>query len=162
MDVKSEGDPLAFEAKSEVKTEAKSESSGPSGKSIQNSTGSTSTSITTTNSSSATTNNGKSMLNMASSSASSNAGSSNAGDEPELADVTPKKSVTPSLALSEVKTEPAKKPPPRTEPHVDPVNGIVQPAVVPPSSRPGRITNQLLYLKNNVIKGMAKLKLTFL
>ena len=50
----------------------------------------------------------------------------------------------------EVKVERA---PPRIEPHVEPVNGIVQPAVVPPASRPGRITNQLVYLKNVVLKG---------
>ena len=45
------------------------------------------------------------------------------------------------------------RPPPRNEPHVEPVNGIVQPPVVPPASRPGRITNQLQYLKNVVLKG---------
>ena len=51
----------------------------------------------------------------------------------------------------EIKVE---RPPPRIEPHVEPVNGIVRPPVVPPAQRPGRITNQLLYLKNNVVKGM--------
>ena len=39
------------------------------------------------------------------------------------------------------------------EPHVEPVNGIAQPVVNPPSNRPGRVTNQLMYLKNTVIKG---------
>ncbi len=45
---------------------------------------------------------------------------------------------------------------PRQEPHVEPVNGVVQPPVVPPPSRPGRMTNQLLYLKNTVMKGVLK------
>ena len=44
-------------------------------------------------------------------------------------------------------------PPARNEPHVEPVNGIVHPPVVPPPNRPGRLTNQLAYLKNTVIKG---------
>ena len=50
----------------------------------------------------------------------------------------------------EVKVERA---PPRNEPHVEPINGVVQPGVVPPASRQGRITNQLVYLKNVVLKG---------
>ena len=41
----------------------------------------------------------------------------------------------------------------RIEPHVEPVNGVVQPPVVPPLNRPGRITNQLHYLKTTIIKG---------
>ena len=41
----------------------------------------------------------------------------------------------------------------RIEPHVEPVNGIVQPPVYPPPNRPGRITNQLHYLKTTIIKG---------
>ena len=41
----------------------------------------------------------------------------------------------------------------RIEPHVEPVNGVVQPPVVPPPNRPGRITNQLHYLKTTIIKG---------
>ena len=41
----------------------------------------------------------------------------------------------------------------RIEPHVEPVNGVVQPPVVPPVNRPGRITNQLHYLKTTIIKG---------
>ncbi len=44
-------------------------------------------------------------------------------------------------------------PPPRLEPHVEPVGGIVQPPVTAPPNRPGRVTNQLQYLKNTVIKG---------
>ena len=42
----------------------------------------------------------------------------------------------------------------RIEPHVEPVNGVVQPPVFPPPNRPGRITNQLHYLKTTIIKGM--------
>jgi len=60
---------------------------------------------------------------------------------------------TSTAGNAEVKVE---RPPPRNEPHVEPVNGIVQPAVIPPASRPGRITNQLVYLKNVVMKGMFK------
>ena len=41
----------------------------------------------------------------------------------------------------------------RIEPHVEPVNGVVQPPVYPPPNRPGRITNQLHYLKTTIIKG---------
>ena len=41
----------------------------------------------------------------------------------------------------------------RIEPHVEPVNGVVQPPVFPPPNRPGRITNQLHYLKTTIIKG---------
>ena len=52
---------------------------------------------------------------------------------------------------AEIKVERA---PPRDEPHIEPVNGVVQPPTQPPASRPGRITNQLLYLKNQLIKGM--------
>ena len=59
----------------------------------------------------------------------------------------------------EVKVE---RPPPRNEPHVEPVNGIVQPAVIPPASRPGRITNQLVYLKNVVMKGKIVFLFNFL
>ena len=58
--------------------------------------------------------------------------------------------LTENKPASDVKVE---RPPPRNEPHVEPVNGVVQPRVNPPSSRPGRITNQLLYLKNQVVKG---------
>lgn len=43
-------------------------------------------------------------------------------------------------------------PPPRYEPVVEPINGIVQPPVVPPQDRPGRNTNQLQYLIKTVMK----------
>lgn len=68
------------------------------------------------------------------------------------------KKTTPSVTTA-AKVE---RPPPRCEPHVEPVNGIVYPPTVPPASRPGRITNQLLYLKNNIVKGMSILFLKYL
>ncbi|XP_024080312.1 bromodomain-containing protein 3-like isoform X2 [Cimex lectularius] len=37
-------------------------------------------------------------------------------------------------------------PPPREEPHIEPVNGVVQPPVIPPPHRPGRVTNQLQFI----------------
>eukprot|EP00095_Tigriopus_kingsejongensis_P011462 maker-scaffold1042_size67897-snap-gene-0.10 protein:Tk11462 transcript:maker-scaffold1042_size67897-snap-gene-0.10-mRNA-1 annotation:"low quality protein: bromodomain-containing protein 2-like" len=46
--------------------------------------------------------------------------------------------------------------PPRQEPRLEPIHGMVQPPVHPPPSRPGRVTNQLQFLKNVVIKGMWK------
>ena len=49
----------------------------------------------------------------------------------------------------------------RNEPHVEPVNGVVQPPVVPPPSRPGRSTNQLLFIKNNIIKAVMKHKMAW-
>ncbi|XP_031780374.1 bromodomain-containing protein 3 isoform X9 [Nasonia vitripennis] len=51
---------------------------------------------------------------------------------------------------------PAKEPPPREEPPVEPVNGIVQPPVVPPPNRPGRVTNQLQFLQKGVLKPLWK------
>lgn len=48
------------------------------------------------------------------------------------------------------------KTPPRIEVRVEPVNGIVQPIVKPPSERPGRITNQLHYLSKTVMKAVWK------
>lgn len=45
-----------------------------------------------------------------------------------------------------------KEPKPRIEPVVEPVNGIVQPPVVPPPERPGRVTNQLQFLNKTVMK----------
>ncbi|XP_025990281.1 bromodomain-containing protein 4 isoform X7 [Solenopsis invicta] len=51
---------------------------------------------------------------------------------------------------------PAKEPPPRDEPPLEPVNGIVQPPVVPPPNRPGRITNQLQFLQKGVLKPVWK------
>ncbi|XP_055604786.1 homeotic protein female sterile-like [Uranotaenia lowii] len=47
-------------------------------------------------------------------------------------------------------------PPPRNEPVVEPVNGIVQPPVVPPPDRPGRLTNQLHFLLKTVMKAVWK------
>ncbi|XP_050331800.1 homeotic protein female sterile isoform X2 [Bactrocera neohumeralis] len=47
-------------------------------------------------------------------------------------------------------------PPPRDEPYVEPVNGIVQPPTVPPPDRPGRNTNQLQYLIKTVMKAIWK------
>ena len=46
----------------------------------------------------------------------------------------------------------AREPPPREEPPLEPVNGVVQPPVVPPPNRPGRNTNQLQYLQKGVLK----------
>lgn len=39
---------------------------------------------------------------------------------------------------------------------MEPVNGIVQPPVVPPPNRPGRITNQLQFLQKGVLKPVWK------
>ncbi|KAH8338291.1 hypothetical protein KR074_007241, partial [Drosophila pseudoananassae] len=39
-------------------------------------------------------------------------------------------------------------PPPRNEPYIHPVNGIVQPPVIPPPNRPGRRTNVLEDIKS--------------
>jgi len=63
-----------------------------------------------------------------------------------------------SMTTSDVVTKMDREqtPPPRIEPHVDPVNGVVQPPVYPPPNRPGRITNQLHYLKTTIIKAMIK------
>jgi hypothetical protein len=47
-------------------------------------------------------------------------------------------------------------PPPREEPYIEPVAGIVQPPVVPPPHRPGRNTNQLQYIAKNVLKAVWK------
>ncbi|TRY80396.1 hypothetical protein TCAL_04716 [Tigriopus californicus] len=44
----------------------------------------------------------------------------------------------------------------RLEPKLEPVNGVVQPRVHPPPHRPGRVTNQLQFMKNVVMKGMWK------
>jgi hypothetical protein len=48
----------------------------------------------------------------------------------------------------------AKEPPPRNDPTVEPVNGIVQPVVVPSPDRPGRNTNQLHFLAKTVMKAV--------
>ncbi|KAL0112328.1 hypothetical protein PUN28_011984 [Cardiocondyla obscurior] len=62
---------------------------------------------------------------------------------------------TPGKA-STTPASPAKEPPPRDEPPLEPVNGIVQPPVVPPPNRPGRITNQLQFLQKGVLKPVWK------
>ncbi|XP_031333781.1 bromodomain-containing protein 3-like isoform X3 [Photinus pyralis] len=49
-----------------------------------------------------------------------------------------------------------KEPPPRVEQQVDPVNGVVQPPVHPPPSRPGRNTNQLQFLFKTVYSAVWK------
>ncbi|XP_060876785.1 bromodomain-containing protein 3-like isoform X5 [Metopolophium dirhodum] len=46
--------------------------------------------------------------------------------------------------------------PPRNEPYIEPVNGIVQPPVVPPPNRPGRLTNKLNFLQKTVMKALWK------
>ncbi|XP_011296450.2 homeotic protein female sterile isoform X2 [Musca domestica] len=50
----------------------------------------------------------------------------------------------------------SQEPPPRIEPYVEPVNGVVQPPIVPPPDRPGRNTNQLQYLMKTVMKTIWK------
>lgn len=50
----------------------------------------------------------------------------------------------------------SQEPPPRNEPYVEPVNGIVQPPTVPPPERPGRNTNQLQFLIKTVMKAIWK------
>ncbi|XP_044728855.1 bromodomain-containing protein 2-like isoform X2 [Chrysoperla carnea] len=49
-----------------------------------------------------------------------------------------------------------KEPPPRMDPPVEPVNGVVQPMVTPAPDRPGRVTNQLQFLQKNVLKAVWK------
>lgn len=39
---------------------------------------------------------------------------------------------------------------------MEPVNGVVQPAVHPPPDRPGRVTNQLQFLQKTVLKAVYK------
>ncbi|XP_072386839.1 homeotic protein female sterile-like isoform X1 [Diabrotica undecimpunctata] len=46
--------------------------------------------------------------------------------------------------------------PPRNEPPVEPVNGVVQPPVHPPPESPGRVTNQLQFLQKTVLKAVWK------
>lgn len=53
-------------------------------------------------------------------------------------------STIPSIQLEEE--------PPRQEP----INGIVQPPIIPPSNRPGRLTNQLRFIQKSVIKPLWK------
>ena len=57
--------------------------------------------------------------------------------------------------VSAPSNEPAP-PPPREEEHIEPVNGIVQPPVMPPHDRPGRQTNQLQYIQKQVMKTIWK------
>ncbi|XP_017782486.1 PREDICTED: bromodomain-containing protein 2-like isoform X4 [Nicrophorus vespilloides] len=49
-----------------------------------------------------------------------------------------------------------KEPSPRVDEPVEPVNGIVQPKITPPLSRPGRVTNQLQFLQKTVFKAVWK------
>lgn len=49
-----------------------------------------------------------------------------------------------------------REPPPREEPDVEPINGVVQPPVIPPPHRPGRVTNQLQFLHKIVLKALLK------
>lgn len=49
-----------------------------------------------------------------------------------------------------------KEPPPRDEPRMEPVNGVVQPPFTPPENRPGRMTNQLQYIAKYVLKPVWK------
>ncbi|XP_012059289.1 PREDICTED: bromodomain-containing protein 2-like [Atta cephalotes] len=65
------------------------------------------------------------------------------------------KTSTPGKA-STTPASPAKEPPPRDEPPLEPVNGVVQPPVIPPPDRPGRITNQLQFLQKGVLKPVWK------
>lgn len=50
----------------------------------------------------------------------------------------------------------SKEPPPRVEVPQEPVNGVVQPLVMPPPDRPGRVTNQLQFLQKTVLKAVWK------
>ncbi|CAH0388225.1 unnamed protein product [Bemisia tabaci] len=44
--------------------------------------------------------------------------------------------------------------PPADEPYVEPVNGQVRPITTPPPHRPGRLTNQLDYIKKTVVQAV--------
>nr|CAD7396194.1 unnamed protein product [Timema poppensis] len=50
-----------------------------------------------------------------------------------------------NLKETTIKQQDVKEPPPRVDPPVDPVNGVVQPPVLPAPDRPGRVTNQLAF-----------------
>ncbi|XP_050524118.1 bromodomain-containing protein 3-like isoform X2 [Daktulosphaira vitifoliae] len=54
------------------------------------------------------------------------------------------------------KPEGGEVPPPRNESYIEPVNGIVQPPIVPPPNRPGRLTNKLSFIQKNVMKAIWK------
>lgn len=77
---------------------------------------------------------------------------------PSSTEVTPvKKTSAPGPATSHSNDSKSNnEPPPRDEPHIEPVAGIVQPHVVPPKHRPGRNTNQLQYIAKNVMKAVWK------
>ncbi|CAG9772952.1 unnamed protein product [Ceutorhynchus assimilis] len=64
----------------------------------------------------------------------------------------PAQSATPSNAIARDNREP----PPRNEPPVEPVDGVVQPNVIPQADRPGRVTNQLQFLQKTVLKAVWK------
>lgn len=49
-----------------------------------------------------------------------------------------------------------REPMPIVETPLEPVNGIVQPAVIPPPERPGRVTNQLQFLQKFVLTSVWK------
>ncbi|XP_073968991.1 bromodomain-containing protein 2-like isoform X4 [Rhodnius prolixus] len=61
-----------------------------------------------------------------------------------------------NLPPAQIGASTVREPPPREEPHIEPVNGVVQPPVIPPPHRPGRITNQLQYIQKNVLKAVWK------
>ena len=52
-------------------------------------------------------------------------------------------------------------PPPREESILQPINGIVQPPVVPPPNRPGRSTNKLEYIQKKIMTALLKHKLAW-
>lgn len=47
---------------------------------------------------------------------------------------------------------------PWESPHIEPVNGVVQPRVIPPPGKPTRHTNQLDFLQKEVLKAVLKHK----
>ncbi|KAL1457188.1 hypothetical protein WDU94_001846 [Cyamophila willieti] len=81
---------------------------------------------------------------------------------PSSTEVTPVKKTSPPATAGGAapppmsKSAPTQEPPPRDEPRIEPVNGIVQPPVVPPKNRIGRNTNQLQYIAKNVMKAVWK------
>ncbi|XP_030763893.1 bromodomain-containing protein 3-like isoform X5 [Sitophilus oryzae] len=62
----------------------------------------------------------------------------------------------PPASAATMASREVREPPPRNEPVVEPVNGVVQPLVMPPPERPGRITNQLQFLQKTVLKAIWK------
>lgn len=75
---------------------------------------------------------------------------------------TEKKEIPPTTpaAMEPSKEVPRVAEPPRAE-TVEPVNGTVQPPVVPPPDRPGRLTNQLHFLSKTVMKDVWKHKFSW-